>query len=59
MCAAEEKEIRQNIEAQGFMPYNQRLLEEYRASSSDGHVVSTDLLYILFPVYPNFTGNIS
>lgn len=50
MCAAEEKAIRQNIEAQGFMPYNQRLLEEYRASSHDGHVVST-ILYVSFSLY--------
>lgn len=44
-CAAEEKELRQNIKAQGFMLYSQRLLEEYRASSHDGHIVST-LLYV-------------
>ena len=48
MCAAEEKEIGQNIEAQGFMPYSQRLLEEYLASSHDEHVVSN----VFFTVQP-------
>lgn len=41
MRAAEEKEIGENIEAQGFIPYSLRLLEEYRASSHDRHIVST------------------
>lgn len=39
MQAEEEKAIRKNIAAQGLMPYTQRLLEEYQASSSD--LVST------------------
>lgn len=44
MCVKEEKEIGQNIEAQGLMSYSQRLLTEYQASSYDGHVVSTVFL---------------
>ncbi|GLD65959.1 helicase with zinc finger domain 2-like protein [Lates japonicus] len=38
MRAAEEKEIRHNIEAQGLMSYNERLLEEYRNSSNEVHI---------------------
>nr|XP_020471411.1 helicase with zinc finger domain 2 isoform X2 [Monopterus albus] len=37
MRAAEEKKIRHNIEAQGLMSYNERLLEEYRNSSNEVH----------------------
>lgn len=41
MHGAEETEIRQNMEAQGLMSYIERLLEEYRNSSDDEHIVST------------------
>nr|XP_046237174.1 helicase with zinc finger domain 2-like isoform X2 [Scatophagus argus]XP_046237183.1 helicase with zinc finger domain 2-like isoform X2 [Scatophagus argus] len=40
MRAEEEKEIRHNMEAQGLMPYNERLLEEYRNSSNEVHILS-------------------
>ncbi|XP_074529198.1 3'-5' exoribonuclease HELZ2-like [Halichoeres trimaculatus] len=40
MRAAEEKEIRHNIEAQGLMCYNEKLLEEYRNSSNEVYVMS-------------------
>uniref|UniRef100_UPI0037E7520A 3'-5' exoribonuclease HELZ2-like n=1 Tax=Semicossyphus pulcher TaxID=241346 RepID=UPI0037E7520A len=40
MRAAEEKEIRNNIEAQGLMCYNEKLLEEYKNSSNEVHVIS-------------------
>lgn len=42
MRAAEEK-IRHNTEAQGPMSYNERLLEEYKNSSNEVHIVSTRL----------------
>ncbi|XP_023125815.2 helicase with zinc finger domain 2 [Amphiprion ocellaris] len=40
MRAAEEKEIRDNIEAQGLMCYNERLLEEYKNSSNEVYIMS-------------------
>ncbi|XP_040889071.1 helicase with zinc finger domain 2-like isoform X2 [Toxotes jaculatrix] len=40
MRAEEEKQIRHNIEAQGLMSYNERLLEEYKASSNEVNIVS-------------------
>ncbi|XP_049421698.1 helicase with zinc finger domain 2-like isoform X1 [Epinephelus fuscoguttatus] len=40
MRAAEEKEIRHNIVAQGLMCYNERLLEEYKNSSNEVHIIS-------------------
>ncbi|XP_008300802.1 helicase with zinc finger domain 2 [Stegastes partitus] len=40
MRAVEEKEIRQNIEAQGLMCYNERLLEEYKNSSNEVYIIS-------------------
>ncbi|XP_051270850.1 helicase with zinc finger domain 2 [Dicentrarchus labrax] len=40
MRAEEEKEIRQNIEAQGLMCYNERLLEEYKNSSNEVYIIS-------------------
>ncbi|XP_028431025.1 helicase with zinc finger domain 2 isoform X1 [Perca flavescens] len=40
MRAAEEKEIRHNIGAQGLMCYNERLLEEYKNSSNEVHIIS-------------------
>lgn len=40
MRAAETKQIRQNIEAQGLMTYNEKLLEEYRNSSAEETIVS-------------------
>ncbi|XP_037620548.1 helicase with zinc finger domain 2-like [Sebastes umbrosus] len=40
MRAAEEKEIRTNMGAQGLMCYNERLLEEYKNSSNEVHVIS-------------------
>lgn len=43
MRAAEEKEIRDNIEAQGLMCYNERLLEEYKNSSNEVYIVSMKL----------------
>ncbi|XP_056887023.1 helicase with zinc finger domain 2 isoform X3 [Takifugu flavidus] len=42
-CTKEEKEIGQNIEAQGLLTYRQRLLNEYRASNNDGHVFSDQI----------------
>lgn len=48
MRATEEKEIRHNIEAQGLMSYNERLLEEYRNSSNEEHIVSTIFCVIIF-----------
>uniref|UniRef100_A0A669EGR9 C3H1-type domain-containing protein n=1 Tax=Oreochromis niloticus TaxID=8128 RepID=A0A669EGR9_ORENI len=43
MRAAEEKEIRHNIQAQGLMSYNDRLLEEYKNSSNEVYIVSIRL----------------
>ncbi|XP_070758361.1 3'-5' exoribonuclease HELZ2-like [Enoplosus armatus] len=43
MRAAEEKEIRHNIGAQGLMCYNERLLEEYKNSSNEVHVMSEQI----------------
>ncbi|XP_029283380.1 LOW QUALITY PROTEIN: helicase with zinc finger domain 2 [Cottoperca gobio] len=40
MRSAEEKEIRQNIGAQGLMCYNERLLDEYKNSSNEVHIMS-------------------
>ncbi|KAM4588239.1 3'-5' exoribonuclease HELZ2-like [Odontesthes bonariensis] len=40
MRAAEEREIRASIEAQGLMCYNQRLLDHYRNSSNEGDIIS-------------------
>uniref|UniRef100_A0A3Q3LAP8 RNB domain-containing protein n=1 Tax=Labrus bergylta TaxID=56723 RepID=A0A3Q3LAP8_9LABR len=40
MRAAEEKEIRDNMDAQGLMCYNEKLLEEYRNSSNEVHIIS-------------------
>nr|XP_046195439.1 helicase with zinc finger domain 2-like [Oncorhynchus gorbuscha] len=40
MLAKEDKEIRRNIEAQGLMSYRDRLLEEYRHSSNEVHIMS-------------------
>ncbi|XP_073325173.1 3'-5' exoribonuclease HELZ2-like [Pagrus major] len=40
MRATEERKIRNNIEAQGLMCYNERLLEEYRNSSNEVHIIS-------------------
>ena len=48
MRATEEKEIRNNIEAQGLMCYNELLLEENRNSSNEVHIVSTIFCVILF-----------
>lgn len=46
MRAAEEKEIRHNIEAQGLLSYNEKLLEEYRSSSADEDIVS-EIFYVI------------
>ncbi|KAK1902154.1 Helicase with zinc finger domain 2 [Dissostichus eleginoides] len=40
MRAAEEKEIRQSIGDQGLMNYNLELLEEYKNSSNEVHILS-------------------
>ncbi|XP_075952931.1 3'-5' exoribonuclease HELZ2-like isoform X1 [Anarhichas minor] len=40
MRAAEEKEIRHNMGAQGLMCYNESLLEEYKNSSNEVHIIS-------------------
>ncbi|XP_042261546.1 helicase with zinc finger domain 2 isoform X1 [Thunnus maccoyii] len=40
MRAKEEEEIRRNIEAQGYMSYNERLLEEYKNSSNEVYIMS-------------------
>lgn len=40
MRAVEEKEIRHNIDAQGLMCYNEKLLEEYRNSSNEVYILS-------------------
>lgn len=40
MRAAEKKQIRQNIEAQGLMTYNEIILEEYRLSTAEENIVS-------------------
>lgn len=40
MRSQEVKEIRQNIEAQGLMSYNEKLLQEYRSSSNEVHIMS-------------------
>lgn len=49
MRAAEKKQIRQNIEAQGLMTYNEKLLEEYRHSSAEENIVSVKYLCWLLP----------
>jgi len=43
MRAAEEKEIRQSIGDQGLMNYNLELLEEYKNSSNEVHIVSISI----------------
>ncbi|XP_045931109.1 helicase with zinc finger domain 2-like [Micropterus dolomieu] len=43
MRAAEEKEIRHNIGAQGLMCYNERLLEEYKNSSNEVYIISEQI----------------
>lgn len=40
MRIKEEKMIRENIDAQGLMSYNEMLLEEYRNSSNEVYIVS-------------------
>uniref|UniRef100_A0A7N6F662 C3H1-type domain-containing protein n=1 Tax=Anabas testudineus TaxID=64144 RepID=A0A7N6F662_ANATE len=40
MQASEEQEIKHNIETQGLMSYNERLLEEYKRSSNEVHIIS-------------------
>ncbi|XP_042082561.1 helicase with zinc finger domain 2 isoform X4 [Haplochromis burtoni] len=40
MRAAEEKEIKHNIQAQGLMSYNDMLLEEYKNSSNEVYIMS-------------------
>ncbi|KAK2821021.1 hypothetical protein Q5P01_023980 [Channa striata] len=40
MRAEEEKKIRHNVEAQCLMSYNERLLEEYKRSSNEVHIIS-------------------
>ncbi|RVE72874.1 hypothetical protein OJAV_G00043290 [Oryzias javanicus] len=40
MRAAEEKEIKNTMETQGFVSYNQRLLEEYTQSSNEQDIMS-------------------
>ncbi|KAM9364493.1 3'-5' exoribonuclease HELZ2-like [Pholidichthys leucotaenia] len=40
MRATEEKEIRDNIESQGLLCYNEKLLEEYRNSSNEVFIIS-------------------
>lgn len=45
MRAAEEEEIRHNIQAQGLMSYNDMLLEEYKNSSNEVYIVSISLEY--------------
>ncbi|KAJ0044086.1 hypothetical protein NL108_005995, partial [Boleophthalmus pectinirostris] len=40
MRTAEVDKIRQNIEAEGLMSYNERLLQEYRSSSNEVHIMS-------------------
>lgn len=44
MRAAEKKQIRQNIEAQGLMTYNEMILEEYRNSTAEENIVSVKYL---------------
>lgn len=51
MRAAEEEEIRHNIESQGYMSYNERLLEEYRNSSNEVYIVSARLKSIVLSFY--------
>ncbi|CAK6966077.1 helicase with zinc finger domain 2-like [Scomber scombrus] len=43
MRAEEEEEIRHNIEAQGYMSYNDRLLEEYKNSSNEVYIMSVQV----------------
>uniref|UniRef100_A0A3B3B4C7 C3H1-type domain-containing protein n=1 Tax=Oryzias melastigma TaxID=30732 RepID=A0A3B3B4C7_ORYME len=40
MRAAEEREIRNTMETEGFVSYNQRLLEEYTQSSNEEYIMS-------------------
>lgn len=47
MRAEEEREIRHNMEAQGLMAYNERLLEEYKKSSNEVHIVSNLLIRVI------------
>lgn len=50
MRAAEKKQIRQNIEAQGLMTYNEMILEEYRNSTAEENIVSVKYLSDYFLV---------
>lgn len=54
MRAEEEKEIRHNIEAQGLMSYNERLLDEYKNSSNEVHIVSNAIVRLS---HFQFSGN--
>lgn len=47
MRAAEKKQIRENIEAQGLMTYNEKLLEEYRNSSAEENIVSGEIFVLV------------
>lgn len=51
MRAAEETEIRHNMEAQGLMSYNERLLEEYRNSSNEVYIVSIIIGVTVFSLF--------
>uniref|UniRef100_A0A672Y8S5 Helicase with zinc finger domain 2-like n=1 Tax=Sphaeramia orbicularis TaxID=375764 RepID=A0A672Y8S5_9TELE len=50
MRVAEVKQIRQNIESQGLMCYNEKLLGEYRNSSNEVYIVSIQTVG-----YPNYS----
>lgn len=47
MQASEEQEIKHNIETQGLMSYNERLLEEYKRSSNEVHIVSNLIISVI------------
>lgn len=47
MQATEEKEIRRSMEAQGLMGYNEKIVEEYRNSSNEVHIVSKSFFAII------------
>ncbi|CAN9515846.1 unnamed protein product [Ophioblennius macclurei] len=55
MRVAEEKEIRQNIDAQGLMNYSEKLLEEYRRTSNEVYIMSEQVDDVLISCKEDLT----
>lgn len=57
MRTEEVEDIRQNIEAQGLMSYNERLLQDYRSSSNEVHIISEHIDDVSISCDEDFTLN--